>query len=377
MINDENDSINSLEMSGDEANTEKKNKTKDTDSRAKDELIEQLSQQLNKEQVNSADQNLPINDDQQNKLNNSETELNTDSGIGDSQANLSNVTQLANLPTSTHIPTTQQAAKSAAASAVATASTVIAASNQSSKSTSNPINKQLTKLDSFGSKKISTPPAKDSPSIHIGSVKEFSFSQINRPERQNESGADRQLHELQNSSKAIARQGSRKSRNGSGKRKRLKSAGVQTTPSLRRSTPQPRPIQNKESTFSTVYTDIAYKLDPSEQAEQAANMEPIEEADFFYSPESELQERKYFIYLISDTSNPYYKKDCIGKILLPARGQLTLAELRDQLFKQSEDSVKTILKKGKNFRFLTETYRFVAQNESIASVKEGKDIFLD
>lgn len=92
----------------------------------------------------------------------------------------------------------------------------------------------------------------------------------------------------------------------------------------------------------------------------------------FYDPESEQQERKYFIYLISDTANPYYKKDCIGKILLPARGLLTLAELRDQLFKQSEDNVKTILKKGKNFRFLTETYRFVAQNESIASVKEGE-----
>ena len=58
--------------------------------------------------------------------------------------------------------------------------------------------------------------------------------------------------------------------------------------------------------------------------------------------------------------------------MLPARGQLTLSELRDQLFKQSEDNVKTILKKGKNFRFLTETYRFVSQNESIASVKEGK-----
>lgn len=150
----------------------------------------------------------------------------------------------------------------------------------------------------------------------------------------------------------------------------MKSAGVQTTPSLRRSTPQPRPTQNKESTFSNIYTDIASRLDPSEQAEQQANMPPIEETDFFYAPDSEQQERKYFIYLISDTSNPYYKKDCIGKILLPARGQLTLSELREQLFKQSEDSVKTILKKGKNFRFLTETYRFVSQNETTASVKE-------
>ena len=98
-----------------------------------------------------------------------------------------------------------------------------------------------------------------------------------RPDKQNESGViDRQLHELQNNSKAIAKQSQR---NGSaGKRKRLKSAGVQTTPSLRRSTPQPRPVQNKESTFSSIYTDIALKLDPTEQTDQIANMPPIEES---------------------------------------------------------------------------------------------------
>lgn len=375
MINDENDSINSLSMSGDETE-DKKKKIDGDDNQAKDELIEQLSQQMIKEQTKSAQQNLPINDDERHKLSNSEQELLTvsDSGIGDSQANLSNI---ANLPTNTHIPNTQQASMSVAATAANAITSTVLGSSGPTNNPNKPLHKQLTKLDSFPLEKTrsSTPPAKDSPANQFGSVKEFSFSQTTRPDKPNESGVavDRQLHELQQNSKVITRQGSKKSRNGSGKRKRMKSAGVQTTPSLRRSTPQARPVQNKESTFSSVYTDIASKLDLSEQDEQvAANLPQIEETDFYYSPESELQERKYFIYLISDTSNPYYKKDCIGKISLPARGQLTLAELREQLFKQSEDNVKTILKKGKGVRFLTETYRFVSQNESIATVKEGK-----
>lgn len=230
---------------------------------------------------NHADQTAPAAGDQRQRLNNSETELLTvsDSGIGDSQANLSSIAQL---PTSQHVTNTKEAAISAAALATNTiTSTVLGTGAAALAAKAMPAHKQLAKLDSYplAKTKVSTPPLRDSPIVHgPGSVKEFSFSQTTRPDKQNESGAvDRQLHELQDSSKTIAKQGSRKGRNGSGKEKRMKSAGVQTTPSLRRSTPQPRPAQNKESTFSAVYTDIASKLDPTDQDELAVNMQPIEE----------------------------------------------------------------------------------------------------
>ena len=264
-------------MSGDEAG--EKREPPDDEKDRKEELIEQLSQQLsqrmNKEQ-NNVDQNLAA--DERQPMNNSETELLTvsDSGIGDSQANLSSIAH--QLPTSQHVTSTKEAAISAAALATNTLASTVLGSGQAAKSI---VHKQLAKLDSYplAKTKVSTPPPRDSPAAHgSGSVKEFSFSQTIRPDKQNESGAvDRQLHELQESSKTIAKQGSRKGRNGSGKERRMKSAGVQTTPSLRRSTPQPRPVQNKESTFSSVYTDIASKLDQTDQDELATNMQPIEE----------------------------------------------------------------------------------------------------
>ena len=273
-------------MSGDEAGEEAKGERteEDREKNRKEELIEQLSQRMIKEQ-NHADQTAPAAGDERQRMNNSETELLTvsDSGIGDSQANLSSIAQL---PTSQHVTNTKEAAISAAALATNTITSTVLGSgaatlvgSQAASKMQPSAHKQLGKLDSYplAKTKVSTPPL-HSPVTHgPGSVKEFSFSQTTRPDKQNESGAvDRQLHELQESSKTIAKQGSRKGRNGSGKEKRMKSAGVQTTPSLRRSTPQPRPAQNKESTFSTAYTDIASKLDLGDQ-DELANMQPIEE----------------------------------------------------------------------------------------------------
>lgn len=89
-------------------------------------------------------------------------------------------------------------------------------------------------------------------------------------------------------------------------------------------------------------------------------------------------ERRYFIYLVSESS-PYFRKNCIGKITLPAKSSLTLSELRDYLLKTDDTSLREILRRNKSFRFLTETYRFVAQNESIAPIDQvypTKGIFI-
>ncbi|XP_053203268.1 uncharacterized protein LOC128387969 [Panonychus citri] len=89
-----------------------------------------------------------------------------------------------------------------------------------------------------------------------------------------------------------------------------------------------------------------------------------------YSPNHDTRlERKYFIYLVSD-ANPYFRKNCIGKITLPTKSALTLSQLRDMLMKAEDSSLKDILKKNRSFRFLTETYRFVAQNEAIAPIDQ-------
>lgn len=81
-------------------------------------------------------------------------------------------------------------------------------------------------------------------------------------------------------------------------------------------------------------------------------------------------DKKYFIYIVSDSNNPFYKKTCIGKVVLPPEANPTLADLRSQILKFGDETVRETLRKNKSFRFLSETYRFVAQNEAIASVNE-------
>lgn len=83
------------------------------------------------------------------------------------------------------------------------------------------------------------------------------------------------------------------------------------------------------------------------------------------------EERKYFVYLVSDSSSSYFKKDCIGRLRLPnSSNNWTLFQLRNHLLKSDDEVLRSILKANKSFRFVTETYRFVAQNEAVAAVEE-------
>lgn len=82
-------------------------------------------------------------------------------------------------------------------------------------------------------------------------------------------------------------------------------------------------------------------------------------------------ERKYFIYLVSDGQNAVFRKDCIGRLVLPPKGQhLTLSDLRSQLLKSDDEELRAMVRANKQFRFVTETYRFVAQNESMAPIDD-------
>lgn len=50
----------------------------------------------------------------------------------------------------------------------------------------------------------------------------------------------------------------------------------------------------------------------------------------------DFNERKYFIYLVSDGTNSFYNKNCIGRVVLPPRTRhMTLSDLRDSLVIES------------------------------------------
>jgi hypothetical protein len=78
-------------------------------------------------------------------------------------------------------------------------------------------------------------------------------------------------------------------------------------------------------------------------------------------------ERKYFLYIIKDV-NPFTKKECIGRITLPARGRMTLEQLRNYLLQSNDETIRNCAKR--KFKFLSESYRLVVMNESFTPVDQ-------
>lgn len=96
--------------------------------------------------------------------------------------------------------------------------------------------------------------------------------------------------------------------------------------------------------------------------------------------QSQEMEQGYFVYLISDSIGSSFRKDCIGRVAIPVgMKQVTLSDLRSLLAKTDDPTLKSMLRNNKAFRFVTETYRFVAQNEQAAAIDEvygGQGIFV-
>lgn len=90
---------------------------------------------------------------------------------------------------------------------------------------------------------------------------------------------------------------------------------------------------------------------------------------FYQTPEP--RERAYFVYLISDSTGSNFRKDCIGRVQLPhGMKQVTLADLRAMMSRSDDATLRGMLRNNKSFRFVTETYKFVAQNEQAAEIDE-------
>lgn len=76
-----------------------------------------------------------------------------------------------------------------------------------------------------------------------------------------------------------------------------------------------------------------------------------------------IQTRKYFIYVVQEGQFTA-KKECIARLEIESRRRVTLSELR-QMIVNSPDISLSSLKKSK-FKFVTETYRLLNENEDAA-----------
>ena len=93
------------------------------------------------------------------------------------------------------------------------------------------------------------------------------------------------------------------------------------------------------------------------------------------------QDKHFFVYLVSDSissssvSATTYKKDCIGKISLPENVKsFNLSQLRSYLIQSEDEVLRSVLKNNKSFKFVTETYKSVAQEEKLTSIN---DVYLN
>ena len=78
-------------------------------------------------------------------------------------------------------------------------------------------------------------------------------------------------------------------------------------------------------------------------------------------------ERKYFLYIIKDV-NPFTRKECVGRVTLPARQRMTLEQLRNYLMQSEDETIRSCAKR--RFKFLSESYRLVVMNETCTPVDQ-------
>lgn len=78
-------------------------------------------------------------------------------------------------------------------------------------------------------------------------------------------------------------------------------------------------------------------------------------------------ERKYFLYIIKDV-NPFTRKECVGRVTLPARQRMTLEQLRNFLMQSDDETIRSCAKR--RFKFLSESYRLVVMNETCTPVDQ-------
>lgn len=87
-------------------------------------------------------------------------------------------------------------------------------------------------------------------------------------------------------------------------------------------------------------------------------------------------EKKYFIYMIKDV-NPVPKKECVGRITLPARRKVTLEQLRNLLLHSNDETIRSAAKH--KFKYLSESYRLVVmpeKNTAVDQIYQTQGIFI-
>lgn len=116
--------------------------------------------------------------------------------------------------------------------------------------------------------------------------------------------------------------------------------------------PDPIDRQSEEQTDSHI-EDESSQVEPISNPEEVSSQAPT-------GPTGELQTRKYFVYVVQEGQFTA-KKECIARIEVETKRRITLSELR-QLIVNSPDVSLSSLKRNK-FKFVTETYRLLNENE--------------
>lgn len=133
--------------------------------------------------------------------------------------------------------------------------------------------------------------------------------------------------------------------------------------------------EGKQSTFKRTggrQNSAGTQTSPSSSQIHIPGLAETPEPDVVSLYENAGQDKSLFVYLISDSNKDAgFRKNCIGKVNLPEGSRnLTLSGLRSALLKSEETTIRSILRNNKSFKFVTETYRFVAQNEQAAAVDD-------
>jgi len=136
--------------------------------------------------------------------------------------------------------------------------------------------------------------------------------------------------------------------------------------------PQGQPMSPGEIIESRFHVDYGSKRRMAKMESGGVNKDSMDsktEERILNNIENELEQdnrmrnRKYFVYVVHD-GHFTAKKECIARIELPPKRRITLAEVR-QLISSSQDISLTSLRRNK-FKFVTETYRLLNENEDAA-----------
>lgn len=123
------------------------------------------------------------------------------------------------------------------------------------------------------------------------------------------------------------------------------------------------PSEIIESRFHVDYSGRRRRAGQKDSIDSKQEEYIMNDIDNELEQDNKMRNRKYFVYVVHD-GHFTAKKECIARIELPPKRRITLAEMR-QLIASSQDISLSSLRRNR-FKFVTETYRLLNENEDAA-----------